>query len=307
MILDATKFTWENGVKDPTGYLHTFVKSLGLVLKNSPFAARAEDAVAESGFAFRLWVDGKGLCPSSTSIWDFDLQRSGVENAGLTCRYTSRLWGEDDLEAERRQQAIDSIRQGIDGGIASTAWDVDGCEWGVIYGYDDGKETLCCLSAAGAQVSLPYRQLGQRELPILSVLTVTGENGRTEQERVRETMAIAVRHARGEEWCDNPQGLAAYPALIDYAENGREEELNSFNMAYMLGTYAALRYHAWQYWQRRGDAVLAADYRAVFENWQAAFDAGRSAVPGLAGILHSHLTAACEAESHAVSVMESRL
>ena len=47
--------TWD-GVFDSTGYLFSFAKALCCAVKNSPFSERAEEIVASSGFAFRMWV-----------------------------------------------------------------------------------------------------------------------------------------------------------------------------------------------------------------------------------------------------------
>lgn len=57
---------WEE-IHDSTGYLFSFAKSLACAVKNSPWQEYAEDIVATSGFAFRMWVSAD-LCPSATSI-----------------------------------------------------------------------------------------------------------------------------------------------------------------------------------------------------------------------------------------------
>ena len=75
--------TWGE-IYDSTGYMFSLAKSLACAVKNSPWAEYAEDIVATSGFAFRMWVSAD-LCPSATSIWDFSRQKDGVENGGLTC------------------------------------------------------------------------------------------------------------------------------------------------------------------------------------------------------------------------------
>ena len=82
------KVTWD-GITDPTGYLFSFAKSLSCAVKNSPWPEHAEDIIATSGFAFRMWVSAD-LCPSATSIWSFDSQKPWVENGGLKCDYVGR-------------------------------------------------------------------------------------------------------------------------------------------------------------------------------------------------------------------------
>ena len=41
------------------------------MVRNSPYETYAEDIIAASGFAFRMWVDAGQLCPCATSIWEF--------------------------------------------------------------------------------------------------------------------------------------------------------------------------------------------------------------------------------------------
>lgn len=141
--------TWD-GVFDSTGYLFSFAKSLSCAVKNSPFPELAEDIVASSGFAFRMWVS-PDLCPSATSIWQFDLQKSGAENGGLRCSYIERLWGQEDMEETRRQEALALIRQSINTGIPAVSWDIGVCEWGLIIGYDDETEKLAVLPITGQE------------------------------------------------------------------------------------------------------------------------------------------------------------
>src|ERR1035437_1115747 len=104
--------TWD-GVKDTTGYLFSFAKSLSAAVKNSPYAELSEDIIATSGFAFRMWVHAE-LCPSAMSIWAFNKQKSWLESGGLICGYIERMWGQDDIEEARRLEAIELIKKSID-------------------------------------------------------------------------------------------------------------------------------------------------------------------------------------------------
>lgn len=88
--------SWD-GVQDSTGYLFSFAKALSTAVKYSPYSEKAEDIVATSGFAFRMWVS-PDLCPSATSIWGFDCQKSWVENGGLKCDYIGRYWDQKHIE-----------------------------------------------------------------------------------------------------------------------------------------------------------------------------------------------------------------
>lgn len=265
--------TW-NGIQDATGYLFSFAKSLACAVKNSPFPELAEDIVASSGFAFRMWVS-PDLCPSAMSIWGFAGQKPWVENGGIACNYIERMWGQDDIEQQQRLAAVEMVKRSIDRGIAAISWDIGVPEWGLITGYDDETQKFAVLSITG-EAEMDYALLGRRELPILSVLTLEGKNGRTPEEIVEGTRKLVKGHLSGEEWCDNAQGLEAYPALIRHLEDESGELAASWNMEYFLGTYAALKEYAWKFLENYHVDELAGLYKVVYESWRQAFDLKKS-------------------------------
>lgn len=266
--------TWDR-VFDSTGYMFSFAKALCCAVKNSPFSDAAEDIVASSGFAFRMWVS-PNLCPSATSIWQFDRQKSWVECGGIGCRYIERMWGQEDVEEERRLEAVEAVCQSIDRGIPAVSWDIGVCEWGLIIGYDDATEKFAVLPVTGQEEEMDYALLGKRELPILSVLTLAEKTDRRPEDILGDALRIVKGHLQGEEWCENASGLAAYPALLKHLEGEDTELASSWNMEYFLGTYAPLKWYAWQFCQQHGQVELAALYRTVYENWQKAFEAKRT-------------------------------
>lgn len=298
---------WENGIADTTGYLFSFAKSLGTAVKNSPYSEYAEDIIAASGFAFRMWVADKDLCPSATSIWEFDAQKKWVENGGLCCDYVGRYWGQDDVEEERRNAAINIIKASIDSGIPAISWDISIPEWGLITGYDDDKRMLSTLSISGSEDEMSYDILGKREIPILSVLTITGKINKAKDEILRDTLRLAVGHLKGEEWCENAKGLKAYPALIKFFTDSFEPEL-SWNMEYYLGTYGALKYYAYNYFEKNNLTELANLYKEIYEDWKSAFDiktANDISDSQIREKIVSALNHACNNERKAVAVMEN--
>lgn len=266
--------TWE-GVTDPTGYLFSFAKSLSCAVKHSPWADYSEDIIATSGFAFRMWVSAD-LCPSATSIWSFDSQKPWVESGGLTCDYIGRYWDQEQIEEQKRLEAISTIKRSIDNGIPAVSWDIGVPEWGLITGYDDDAQVFATLPINASQADptspsdkgskMPYGVLGKRELPLLSVLTVTGTNGKSQAEILKDTMKLAAGHLQGKEWCDNSKGLEAYPALIKHYETDFNPDV-SWNMEYFLGTYGALKYYAWKYFEKMGQDQLARIYKEVYDAW----------------------------------------
>ncbi|MBO5274377.1 MAG: hypothetical protein J6I45_07170 [Clostridia bacterium] len=296
------------GTTDTTGYLFSLVKSLSAALRCSEYSACAEDIVATSGFAFRMWINSATLCPSATSIWEFKAQKSWVESGGLTCDYAERLWGEDAVEAERRQHAIEMIKASIDSGTAAVAWDISGCEWGIICGYDEDARKLLTLKIDGSEGEVPYEKLGKLDLPILSVLTVTGRSGKESAQILSDTKKLALSHLRGEEWCDNAKGIAAYDALIAFVREKLTD--NNWNLEYNLGTYAALKWYAWHYFERYGEVELAELYRGIHTAWQAAFELKRTRDVTDAAVkvkLIEHIEAAKQAELRAMELMEAVL
>lgn len=297
--------TWE-GIQDSTGYLFSFAKSLACAVKNSPWPEYAEDIVAASGFAFRMWVS-PDLCPSATSIWDFESQKPWVENGGLTCDYVGRYWEQEDIEEERRLEAIKIIKASIDRGIPAVSWDIGVPEWGLITGYDDDRQVLYTLAITMERPEMPYNELGKRELPILSVLTVTGCTGKSKEDILQDTMKLAVSHLKGEEWCDNAKGLDAYPALIRiFKEN--PDIAASWNAEYFLGTYGALKEYACKYFEKYNMPELSRLYRDVYNSWMEAFVIKRNedaTQPEVRARIASLLESAYEKEVKTVEIMES--
>lgn len=262
--------TFDN-ITDTTGYLFSLTKSFAAALTTSPYKAYADDIIAASGFAFRMWADPKELCPSATSIWEFGRQKEWFENSGLICNYTERLWGEDMLEEERRLQAVQMIKKSIQSGTAAVAWDISGCEWGVITGYDDTAGRFFTLKIDNTRGELPYEKLGLLEIPILSVLTVSGTKEKSADQILADTKKLALSHLKGEEWSENAAGLAVYDTLIQFVTERLSAD-TAWNLEYYLGTYAALKWYAWKFFEKYQETELASLYQTIYEAWKAAFD-----------------------------------
>ncbi len=257
---------------DSTGYLFSFAKCLSAAVRHSPYAEFAEDIVASSGFAFRMWVDAT-LCPSAMSIWEFGMQKPWVENGGLACGYVERLWGAEAVEEERRLAAVEIIKKSVDSGIAAVGWDISGCEWGLITGYDDESQTFSTLKINNEESTVPYEKLGKLDLPLLSVLTVTGkaDNDKSAQQTVADTKKLAALHLQGYEWCKNAKGLEAYKTLVGFISEKYTPDA-SWNLDYYLGTYAALKWYAQKFFEKYGETQLAAFYETIYQAWKRAFD-----------------------------------
>lgn len=279
---------------------------MACAVKHSPWSDYAEDIVATSGFAFRMWVSAD-LCTSATSIWEFKRQKNWVENGGLICEFVGRFWNQEHKEEAKRLEAIEKIKASIDNGIPAISWDIGVPEWGLVIGYDDDAQLFDTLAINGKKETMPYPVLGKREIPILNVLTITGCSDKSKDEMLLDTMKLAVQHLRGHEWCDNAKGLDAYPALIKIFE-AHPEIAASWNAEYFLGTYGALKEYACLYFEKYGKSELAELYRTVFNCWMEAFtikkneDATSSDVRAK---IVSLLQSAYDCEQEAVRIMES--
>lgn len=302
-------FTWEDGIEDTTDYLFSLAKALGMSVKLSPYAEIAEDMIATSGFAFRMWVAENDLNPSAMRNWNLDNQKPWVENGGLICEHIGRYLGQDDMEEQKRTEAHEAIKASIDRGIPAIVWNVGGVEWGLMKGYDDEKGNYETLSISGALGNLPYDWLGRNEVPFLSVLTITGKNNKSEEDILNGTLKMAVAHLKGEEESKNVTGLDAYPAILKFFHENYEDNL-SWNMEYYLGTYASLKYYAYLYFKKKGLTDLLALYKIIYEKWKAAFDHIRYqdlSDEAFRNIAAEYLEEAYKAEKEALNIMEKMI
>lgn len=185
-----------NDVYDPTGYLFSFAKSLACAVKNSPYSEFAEDIIASSGFAFRMWLNPE-LCPSAMSIWNFDSQPEWILNGGFNTAFVSCCWQPEEALAEARSVILPKIKASIDRGIPVIAWDIGVLEWGLITGYDEDNQKLAALCVSGSTDNMDYATLGNREMPMLNVVTITGKSDKSQSDIISDTLKLAKSHLLG--------------------------------------------------------------------------------------------------------------
>ena len=219
----------------------SFTHMLASSLKHTGCPLSYEEITGASGFAFRLWVETKTQCPSAMSVFDFELLRKGIELTGYDVVYVSRLWHEEDVEEERREEAHRAIISAVNENITPIVWDVGIPDWGVIIGYDEEVQAYDTISATGEYGHMAYAQLGRREIPILSVAIPPKHRNEEPITLARNTIKTEIEHARGHEWTERPayeSGLAAYPV---WAELVRSVDQSGFPSMYYVSTYASLR------------------------------------------------------------------
>ena len=206
--------------RDPTaelnsepGVRHSYMASLATAINHVAGELDPVWLMGSSAFAFRIVVN-EILCPSAMSVFDWSVVLpEAVENAGYSCTYVSRLWDEEDQEAERRERAQAAIIDGLERDRPAVVWDVHGDEWGLIVGYDDRKSVFDGLSCTGRSVGLEADRLGRNGIDVLSVAIPGEPNGRTRDEMILNSLRGAVNHAEEREWTERPQyrdGLSAF-------------------------------------------------------------------------------------------------
>ncbi len=116
--------------------------------------------------------------------------------------YIERMWEENHLEKQKREEAQAMIIDNIDRGIPAVVWDVADCEWGIIIGYDLNRKRYETFTNDGKRTSLPFRKLGRNRIDVLSV-TIPGErNQRSREESIMKSLQAAVAHADQREGYD---------------------------------------------------------------------------------------------------------
>ena len=236
--------------KGEAGFSHSYISSLATILNSLGEEVDFTWLNGTSAFAFRTFVH-EALCPSAMSVFDWtSLLPEAVEQAGFECRYVSRLWHEEAQTAERQAEAHDAIRDAINRGVPALVWDIGVPEWGVITGYDDDSQTYDTLACTGQVGKLAYEQLGQREIPILSVAIPAQRNRRTHEEIVLNSLQAVVRHADQQEWMDRPvyqDGPAAFEHWARAIEPGGPAETNWEFAPYYADHYYSARCYARDY------------------------------------------------------------
>ena len=200
----------ENG--EP-GIYHSFVAGLASALNHVKGELDPVWLMGSSAFAFRIFIN-EVMCPSAMSVfnWSYILPEA-VRQAGYDCIYVSRMWEEVRQEKEKREQAHAAIVEGIGRGVPAVVWDIAGCEWGLIIGYDQEKRTYQTLTHRGKPSSLSFEKLGKNGIDVLSVIIPGEPNRRNRDEVILNSLKAAVAHAEQKEWMDRPKYQYGLPAF----------------------------------------------------------------------------------------------
>ncbi len=197
---------------------HSFVCALHTAMHYSGIEMQMDEVSVRTGFAFRI-ITHKELCPSATSVFDWNYLSEGAKNCGLKIKYISRLWHEEELKEERRKKAIEMIKNSIERGIPAVVWDVGIPEWELITGYDDEEQMFFGIGVIGNdEIKLAYDKLGEREIPILSVTIIDGKEEIDEYDALLISLQWFVNHYEKKEWCERPDYEDGYEAYLLWAK-----------------------------------------------------------------------------------------
>jgi hypothetical protein len=217
--------------------------------------------MGSSGFAFRIFIN-EIMCPSAMSMFSFeDVLPNAVEQAGYNSIYVQRMWDETDKEEIKRKEAHHQIIEGVERGVPAIVWDLCDVEWGLIVGYDNEQEFYHILSYEGKESTLNFNKLGRNGIDILSVTIPGNPNMANRDERIINSLKIAVSHTEGKEWIDErpkyQNGIAAFDLWASIFEKwawivdaGKAEMIKSdtLNFAdYYAGHYYSARCYARDY------------------------------------------------------------
>lgn len=246
--LDSVTFCCDDmaAARGEPGLWFSYMASLASVLSYLERPVDLAWLMGASGWAFRIIVH-EAMCPSATSVFDWQATLpQSVEQTGYQCQYLSRLWHEGDIEQKRREEAQAAIIAAVDCGIPAIAWDITMPEWGLIVGYDTETALYHTLDCLGREGAMPFADLGQREIKVLSVTIVGRPNGRSREEVVRNALQMAMNHAEGDEWIERPyyeNGLAAYERWARLAEAG-VGHIEGVPSGYFAGHWVGARCYA---------------------------------------------------------------
>jgi len=298
------------------GIYHSYIAGLASVLKLKQGHADPVWLMGSSAMAFRIWVS-EVMCPSAMSVFDWmGILPDSVQQAGYEVTYISRLWHEEHIKDERRLDAQERIIEAIDDGTPAIVWDIGVPEWGLIIGYDNNRREFKTLSCESEVSTMPYAQLGDRDIKVLSVTVVGNRNKRSERDIINNSLRRAVAHWDKKEWMDRPKYEDAADAFDMWANCVHPENENEIDWdftKYYADHYYSARCYARDYLRRiAGDSDLlekaskcyskvASELKPVWE----AFSKDKKPKSETLVVLSKQILKAKEAEAEGISYVRA--
>ncbi|MFC4546201.1 hypothetical protein ACFO25_07555 [Paenactinomyces guangxiensis] len=188
-----------------------------------------------SSLAFRINIHpgDVDVAGPTAFIWDEVLTKA-LANLGFESRYVGTTeYQFEKFSGDRLTEAMEAIQTSIDRGKPAIVWDMFVPEFGLIYGYDDGKQQFEAVDFQARQM-LPYMKLGQGQLKELAVLTVGNFKKTDPGKMLTSSLQMILDHAYGRERTipGYVNGLAAYHAWIEAFRGGNVDPFgNAYNTA----------------------------------------------------------------------------
>ncbi len=184
------------------------------------------------------------VCPSGPTAWNTEMLRKLGRNVGYASPGLSATRNDADFD-EKRKLIWESTTLALDNGLPTYGWELDVPEYYVVYGYDDVgyyySGPTCC-DGAGPK---PWRELGETDIGILEMYSVTRGEAADDRKAVREALAFALAFAQSPAKWVYPKykaGLAGFDRWVKALEG---------NVAHGFGT----AYNAAVWHECRGFAV----------------------------------------------------
>lgn len=224
------------------------------------FAGDAEPGISDvmgwSGLAFRLSVERERIDVSGPSMYFWEpVFEAGLKRLG----YAMEHIGDGGIAPSvyLLGEAVALARKSIANGIPAIAWDLNGPEFGLLYGYDDDRMQFSAAAPGSEAMILPYDKLGRGKDGGLFVMAFNRlpENRIALEETIPGLIADIVSHAYGERTFPGyVSGLNGYTAWRDAFLDGVVDPLgNAYCLKLALhGREQAVRFL--RGWSQRGQS-----------------------------------------------------
>ncbi|WP_274652778.1 RNA polymerase sigma factor [Paenibacillus humicola] len=206
-------------------------------------ACSLSDVMGWTGYAFRISLERERIDVSGPSMYFWEpVLEAGLKRLGLQMTHA----GDGGIEpsAHALGEAVMLARRSIAAGTPVAAWDLNGPEFGLLYGYDDEQLSFSADAPNAGAIKLAYDKLGRGKDGGLFVMAVNplAQNAKSPQDAVPDLFAGVLAAAYGERTFPGyVTGLTAYEAWRDSIRNGAVDPIGQ---AYSLRVVLHAREHA---------------------------------------------------------------
>lgn len=189
------------------------------------------DVMGLTGHAFRINIDPKEInVAGPTAIPGGYLIRKNLTNLGFTSNLAD---SEAPVNPEKLEQTLELIQKSIDQGVPAIGFDLFIPEFGLIYGYDDGKRAFFAKDCS-KDGEVTYEEFADVN-GVLYSTTIEESLPHSKYEMLRMALDTILDHSYGREFQAVFEGqyiigIKAYDAWVDVMKKGNADPHgNSFN------------------------------------------------------------------------------